>query len=396
MQRLIRSGLTVVVAAAMVAGCAGSGGGGAKKGGEIVIGEIAALTGPTALSGIQEQKGVQLAIDELNAKGGVAGYTFKLVTYDFKGQVEDGVAAYKRLVQQDKAVAVIGTNFSNVNIALAPVADGRGFQVPIVHNAIDPRATESEPGKVYENSFLAQPSAIVWGKSMGKVAIETLGAKRVAVLVNNGLAFATSQADPFKEYVKKHGAEIVADESYAAGTNDYKALLTKIKDAKPDVILIPQYGPEAGVAVQQAKELGITAHILGANTMGTTDFTSVAKDAIEGVYFVNNLDLTDPAFADWAKRFEAKHGEPFKTVNAMFGYDNVMIIADAIERTGKADAASIRNALQSSSGVKILQGDGTFTMNGSVHRPQNMPLTLFQYKGGVAVNLGKVQANEND
>jgi branched-chain amino acid transport system substrate-binding protein len=392
MKRWFAAGLVTVVAVGVLSGCSGA----KTEKGEVVIGEIAALTGPTALSGIQEQKGVQLAIDELNAKGGVAGFKLKLQTYDFKGQVEEGVSAYKRLVQQDKAVAIIGTNFSNVNIAMSPVADGKGFGVPVVHNAIDTRATESKPGSVYQNSFLAQPSAIAWGKTMGKVAIEHLKAKRVAVLVNSGLAFATSQADPFKEYVKKHGAEVVADEAFAPGTTDFKALLTKIKAANPDLILIPQYAQESGIATQQARELGITAAILGPNTFSTSDYTKVAGAAAEGVYFVNNIDMTDKRFDDFKKRFQAKHNEEPLTVNALFGYDNMMIIAEAIKKAGKAEPTAIRDALEKTSGVAILQGDGKFTIEAKVHRPLNMPLILFQHKGGKAVNIGKFTANENE
>lgn len=381
-------GVIMSLALTAVAGCAG--------GGEqvIKIGEIAALTGPTALSGLQEQKGAQMAVDELNAKGGINGKKLQLITYDFKGKVEDGVAAYKRLVQQDKVAAVVGTNFSNVNIAMSPVADQ--LEVPVVSNAIDPRATTPKAGEVYKYSFLAQPSSIAWGKMMAKVALDTLKAKRAAVLVNNGLAYATSQADPFKEYFQSHGGQIVADENFAAGTTDFKALLTKIKTASPDVILVPQYAQEAGLAAVQARELGITATILGPNTFGAQDYTSVAGRAAEGVHFVNNVDLTDASFGDFLKRYEEKYKEPVKTVNVLFGYDNVMIIADAIKRAGSADPKKIRDALEQTKDVAILQGDGKFTINAKIHRPHNMPVTVFKWQGGKAVPLGKVSVNEGD
>lgn len=360
----------------------------------IVIGEIAALTGPTALNGIQEQKGAQLAEEEINRAGGVLGRPVRLVTLDFAGKAEEGVSAYKRLVQQEKAVAVIGTNFSNVNIAMAPVTDQ--FQVPVLSNAIDIRATTQPNGKPWAYSFLAQPSSISWGKSMAKVALEVIGAKTAAILVDSGLAYATSQADPFEAYFTNHGGKIVAKEAYAAGTTDFKALLTKIKNARPDVILIPQYGQAAGLATVQARELGIQAAILGPNTFSTSDYTNVAGAAIEGVYFVNNVDMGDTAFTDFFQRFEAFHKEPPKTVNTMFGYDNMYIVKAAIEKAGAADPQKIRNALESIRGVRILQGNGTFTMNPVTHRPKDMPVTVFQYKNGKPVNLGKIQANEEE
>jgi len=228
----------------------------------IVIGEIAALTGPTMQQGTQERNGCVLAVEEINAAGGLLGKQVKLVTYDFKGQPAEGVSAYRKLVQQDKASVVIGTNFSNVNLAIAPVAEQ--LKVPIVSNAMEPLVTVPSPGKVNKYHFLAQPSSIEQGQIVARYGLKDLELKTAACIVNKGNSFATSQAEAFRDYWNANGGKVVEYIEYPAGLMDFKAQLTKIKAANPDCIYIAQYAQEAGLQVKQARELGIKAVVLGA------------------------------------------------------------------------------------------------------------------------------------
>lgn len=389
MKKIVAFILIVASTSLMLAGCGG------QSSGVIKIGEIAALTGPTALSGLQEKNGVMLAVEEINKKGGILGKKVEVVTLDFKGKVEEGVSAYRRLVEQEKVVAVIGTNFSNVNIAISPVADE--LKVPIVCNAMDPRATTPAPGKVYAYTFLAQPSSIAQGNMIAKVALD-LGAKRAAVLVNNGLAFATSLAEPFRDYFTKHGGQVVAYEEFPPGQVDFRAQLTKIKQANPDVLMIPQYAQEAGLAIKQAREqLGLKVPVVGPNTLQSEPFEEAAGKAnLDNIYFVYNVFDGDPRFNDFKARYKAKYNEDIKTTNVFFGYDNMMIIADAIKRAGKADPKAIRDALENTKGVPILQGEGTITIDPKIHRPVGMPCVVFKWENGKTVYKGKILANESD
>ncbi len=146
----------------------------------IVIGFITALTGGTSLWGNQERNGAVLAAEEINAKGGILGRPIKLIVYDHKGQPAEGVSAYRRLVDEDKAVVIGGTHFSNISLAIAPVAEQK--KVPIIGQAIEPKVTVPEPGKVNMYTFLAQPSSAQQGQMMARFAFENLGAKSAACL----------------------------------------------------------------------------------------------------------------------------------------------------------------------------------------------------------------------
>ncbi|OPZ63539.1 MAG: hypothetical protein BWY85_01650 [Firmicutes bacterium ADurb.Bin506] len=346
----------------------------------IVIGEIAALTGPTAQQGLQERNGAVLAVEEINAAGGVLGKQIKLITYDFKGQPAEGVSVYRKLVQQDKAVVIVGTNFSNVNLAMAPVAEQ--LKVPVLSNAMEPAVTTPEPGKVNKYHFLAQPSSIEQGAIVARYALDELKFKTAACLVNKGNSFATSQAEAFRDYFNANGGKVLDYIEVPAGAVDFKAQLTKIKASNPDCIYIPQYAQEAGLQVKQARELGITAVVLGANTLGVPPFVEAAGSnaIVAGTYFINNVHFGDPRLADFMARYEKRYGEPVITTNVFFGYDNVYIIKAAIEKAGVAEPEAIRTALENTKDVKILQGAGTITLDPNTHRPVDMPAWIFKWE----------------
>lgn len=352
----------------------------------IRIGEIAALTGPTALTGLQEQMGAKLAVAEINRAGGVLGRPLKLITLDFGGSVQTGVADYRRLVEDDHVSAVIGTNFSNVNIAMAPVT--QRLKVPDLSDSIDLRATMQPDGKPYTYAFLAQPSADAWGRIMAKVALHLLKARRAAILLNQDNAFAVAQAKPFEAYFSAHGGKIVSVQEYTSSTTEYTSLLTTIAASHPQVVLIPNYGQHDGLAVQEARQLGLKAYFLGPNTFSTPDYTKVAGAAANGTYFVNNVDLLSPRYRGFDAAFRKMFHSAPKTVNAFFGYDDVHIIAAAIAKAHSSSPAAITRALDHLKNVPILEGNGTFTMDAALHRPLRMPVTVFEWVKGRAVDKG--------
>ncbi len=349
----------------------------------IFIGEIAALTGATSQQGLQERNGCILAMEEINAAGGLLGRPIKLVTYDFKGLPAEGVSVYRQLVQEGAKV-IIGTNFSNVNLAIAPIAEQ--LKIPVVSNAIEPKVTIPEPGKINKYHFLTQPSAIEQGAVVARFALQELGMKTAACLVNNGNSFATSQAEAFRDYFNKNGGKVLEYIDYATGLVDFKALLTRIKAANVDCIYLGQYAQESGLQVKQARELGIKAIVVGNNTLSTPDFVGSAGAAnAEGCYFVVGVNMAEPRQVAFNEKYTKRFGEGIITTNVQFGYDNMYIIADAIKRAGSDNPEAIRAALETTTKVKILQGDGTITLDPKTHRPDNMPLWMFKWEGGQKV-----------
>jgi branched-chain amino acid transport system substrate-binding protein len=345
----------------------------------IVIGFITALTGPTSLWGTQERNGAVLAAEEINAKGGVLGRPVKLIVYDHKGKPEEGVSAYRRLVDQDKAVAIGGTHFSNISLAIVPVAESK--KVPIIGQAIEPRITVPAPGKVNAYTFLAQPSSAMQGEIMARFAWEDLGARTAACLVDKSNSYSTSQGEAFRDYIKARGGQVVSYIEYAGGTVDFRAFLTQMKVKSPEVIFLPQYAQGGGLQVRQARELGITATILGSNSLSDQNYVDACggMENAAGTYFLFNVNFSDPKFERFHKAYEARYREPVVTYHAVFGYDDIYMIARAISSVGKPDPIAIRDALENLKDVPILAGDGSFTMNPKTHQPVNMPSWVFKW-----------------
>jgi len=345
----------------------------------IVIGFITALTGSTSLWGTQEANGAKLRVDEFNAAGGVLGRPIKLIVYDHKASPQEGVLAYRRLVDEDKAVAVLGTHFSNISLAIAPVAEQK--KIPVLGQAVEPRVTIPAPGQLNKYHFLAQPSCIEQGQMQAKFAFENLKARTAAVLADKSNSYSVSQAESFAEYFKKQGGKVVAYIEYAAGTVDYKAHLTQIKRGNPDVIFLPQYAQPGGMQVKQALELGINATFLGSNSLSDPPFVAAAGGAknVAGLYFLFNVNWSEPRFAKFINDYEAKYGEKPVTYHSLFGYDDVSLIVEAIKKAGEPDPEKIRDAIESLKDATIMLGDGKFTMDPKTHRVLNMPSWIFQW-----------------
>jgi branched-chain amino acid transport system substrate-binding protein len=346
----------------------------------IVVGFITALTGPTSLWGTQERNGAVLAAEEINAKGGVLGRQIKLIVYDHKGRPDEGVAAYRRLVDQDRAVVIGGTHFSNISLAIAPVAEQK--KVPIIGQAIEPKVTVPEPGKVNTYTFLAQPSSTQQGQMMARFAYENLGLRKAACLVDKSNSYSTSQGEAFRDYFRAQGGEVVAYVEYAGGTVDFRAPLTQIKAKEPEILYLPQYAQPGGLQVRQARELGIKATILGSNSLSDPNFVDACGGIANaaGVYFLFNVNFGDPRFAEFQKNYEKRYGEKVVTYHTLFGYDDIHLIAKAIELAGKAEPHAIRDQLETLKDVPILAGDGLFTMNPKTHQPVNMPSWVFRWE----------------
>ena len=347
---------------------------------QIVIGLITALTGPTSLWGNQERNGAVLRVDEINAVGGVLGKQIKLVVYDHKGSTQEGVSAYRRLVDEDKAVVVLGTHFSNISLAIAPVAEQK--KIPIIGQPMEPKATMPTPGTLNRYHFLAQPSCIEQGQMMARFGLEDLKGKTAAVLTDKSNSYSISQAEAFAEYFKARGGKIVSYIEYAAGTVDFKVYMTRIKQAKPELLYLPQYAQHGGMQVKQAREAGIKAKILGSNSLSDPTFMNAAGGAknVEGVYFLFNVNFKEARFEKFIKDYEAKFGGTPVTYHCLFGYDDATLAVEAIKNAGSAEPEKIRTALENLKRVPILMGDGYFTIDPKTHRTVAMPSWVFEWR----------------
>jgi branched-chain amino acid transport system substrate-binding protein len=311
-----------------------------KSQNEILVGEYGSLTGSTATFGLSTNKGIKMALDEVNEKGGVKGKKIKLITLDDQGKQEEAVAAVTRLITQNKVVAILGEVASSLTMAAAPIA--QQHKIPL----ITPSSTNPDVTKKGDFIFRVCFIDPFQGYVMAKFATENLKAKKVAVLRDKANAYSVGLADAFIESFKKMGGTILADLDYEAGNIDFKAQLTQIKGKNPEAIFVPGYYTEVGLIARQAQQLGLKVPLLGGDGWDSSRLHEIGKDAINGSYFSNHYstESTDPVTQDFIKKFQAKYNETPDGLAAL-GYDAAKMLVTAMEKTSEITPQNIRDEL---------------------------------------------------
>lgn len=349
----------------------------------IVVGAIVDLSAATALWGQSQARGIEMAIEEYNAAGGLLGRTLELKVYDFKMDVQEGITAYQRLANQDKASVILGAPVSNLLLALAPIADQ--IKIPIVGEPSDQRATSKSPGQPWPYIFASQATCVDYGETAASYAIYELGLTQLAVINNKGNAWADEIAESFIAYAKEHGATIVTREAFNWGDTDFRSQLSNIQRAQPEAILVPEYLQEASQITRQAREMGMDMVILGPNSY-TPPMVELIGAAADNVYFVNNVAFDLPQIEEFTAKYMEKYGtEP--TVNAYFGYDNAIIALEAIRRADSANSQDIRDALEKTENVQGLIFNYTF--DPTTHRTDEFISTVIKIENGEYVTVGQ-------
>jgi branched-chain amino acid transport system substrate-binding protein len=336
MRGVLRAAVLGLSLAAGALACSG-GESGADR---IVVGHVASMTGDTATFGRSADQGMRMAIDELNAKGGVLGKKLELVTEDDRSVTEEARTAAQKLLQRDRVVALLGEVASSRSLAAAPEAERA--KVPMISpGSTNPKVTEGKD-YVFRACFIDP----FQGAVMAKFAADELHAKRLAILFDFKQDYSVGLADFFRETVKKMGGEIVADERYTSGDIEFRAQLTTIRAANPDAIFVPGYYTELGLIAKQARELGINVPLLGGDGWDSEKTLEIGGDAVEGYYFSTHYaaDSTDPHVQDFVKKFHEKYGATPDAMAAL-GYDTAGILADALARAGSTDGAKLKDAI---------------------------------------------------
>src|SRR5438093_2534329 len=270
---------------------------------EINVGEFASLSGGSASFGQSSHKGTALAIDELNAAGGVLGRKIKLITEDDQSQAGQPAAIARKLISQDKVIAVLGEVASSKSLEAAPICQEN--KIPM----ISPASTNPKVTEVGDYIFRICFIDPFQGTVMAKFALSK-GWKKVAVLTDVKQDYSLGLAHFFKEYFSKYGGEIVKDQSYSTGDKDFKAQLTSLKTSKPEAIFVPGYYGEVALIARQARQLGIKAPLLGGDGWVGESLLKVAGNALDGSYFSCHFSAEDPspAIKDFVKKYTAKYG----------------------------------------------------------------------------------------
>ena len=330
---------------------------------EIKIGVSAPLTGDIAALGESTKNAILLAADEINVAGGlkVEGVMTKVkfIIEDDENKPESTATVFQKLINQDKVLAIIGSQSSKCSNAGAPIAESA--KVP----QVSPWSTNPNVTKGRQYIFRACFIDPFQGRVVAQFATARLKAKTAAVLYDIASDYNKGIAEVFKAEFAKAGGTVAAFETYNTSDKDFSAQLTKIKAVDPDVLFLPNYFNEVPLQVQQAKKLGIKAKIIGSDSWDNPELIEVGGKDMEGTYFTNHYspDVDRPV----TQAFIKKYKERFKIVPDAAGaltYDAAYLLFDAIKRAGKADSKGIRNALAATKKFAGVTGEITYEGSG--------------------------------
>lgn len=358
---------------------------GLASAGDIILGNLQDLSGPTSVLGNAVTRGAELAVEKVNAAGGFKGDKVKLVTVDTKGNVQEAIKAFNRLVDHENAVAVLGPPVSNIGLAIAPIANEK--KIPVLGSFIDPRVTVQESGEAQPSMFLIQPTSTQYAEIIASYANEKLGFKKFAVLYDQSNAFAVSMLKPFKAYIEKRGGSVVAEETYTKTDKDYRAQLNKIKSAGADVLYIPNYTQDLVITVKQAKQIGLNLPMVSGLDAAPPFATLVGDpEAANNIYFANNFSDKEPQLTEVRAAYKAKFNED--PINkAYLGYDKVTVLLKAVELGGGATGPQIIAGL---SKIKDVQGTtGVISLSPKTHQPLGLSMVMYKIENGKYSEIGR-------
>jgi branched-chain amino acid transport system substrate-binding protein len=317
---------------------------------DIPIGEFASLTGTTASFGVSSHNGTVMAIDEINAAGGLFGKPLRLITEDDQSKAGEAATVVKKLISRDGIVALLGEVASSRSLEAAPIC--QQASIPMVSPAsTNPKVTE-QGDFVFRVCFIDPFQGTVLSKfSLNK------GWKKIAILTDVKQDYSVGLSEFFKAHFVANGGMIVNEQSYSSGDKDFKAQLTAIKASAPDAIVASGYYTEAGLIALQARELQLNVPLLGGDGWDSPSLVEVGGKAVEGCFFSNHFSTEDPAplIQDFLKRYRDKFNEEPGAMSAL-GYDSAMILVDAMKRAGTTDGRAVRDALAATKDFTAITG----------------------------------------
>ena len=356
---------------------------------EIKIGANLEMTGNTATFGQSATNGAKLAIKQVNAKGGVLGKQITLVVADNKSDTAEAANAMQKLATQDKVIASIAPIASSSVMAAAQVNESAKI-LGISPTASNPNVTvDPETGKVRDYLFRATFIDPFQGAVMDNFVKNNLKVKKADVYIENSSDYAKGLGKFFKETFVQNGGNIVSDEAYLAKDTDFKATLTKIKASNPDVIFVPGYYQEVGMIVKQAREIGITVPILGADGWDSAKLPEIAgAEALNNTFFSNHYSPDDnsPEIKNFVEAYKAEYGQ-VPDAFAALSYDATMMIIEAIKRAGVEDSVKVKDELAK---TKDYQGvSGSITLDEKHNAVKGV--VIIEMKNGIQAFKEKIK-----
>lgn len=299
----------------------------------IKIGVIAPLTGNEANYGVDSVGGIEIALEEINAQGGINGRTIEIIKEDdVCSDARMATKAAQKLTDVDKVVAIVGQVCSASLLATAPIAEA-AKTVVVGCCTSNPAITQAG-----DYIFRVWPSDALQGKDMANY-VYTVAGLRTAATIYTTSDYNYALQDVFKTEFERLGGSVVAQETYAADAKDFRTQLTKIKTKNPEALYVVPYG-EGGLVLKQAKELGVRAKVFASETIASKEVVAAAAGAADGViYATPGFDSENPKSKLFLEKFKAKYGkEPSIAVIAADAYDSMMLVAEGLKQNVTSDA----------------------------------------------------------
>ena len=323
-----------------------------------------------------------MAVEEINNAGGVLGKKIDLTVEDNQTKQGQTTTIVRKLISQDHVVALVGEVASSKTLEAAPIA--QEAKIPLIATAAtNPKVTQVGD-YIFRVCFIDDFQAVV----IARFVLEKLGKTKVAFMTDVKQDYSVGLTQFAKDYFLKNGGQVVKEQSYSSGDKDFRAQLTDIKSANPDVIIITGYYPEVSLIVREGRQLGIKAAFVGGDGWDGASLIPVGGKAIEGSFFSNHFstEAKSPAVQEFVEKYKKKYNK-LPDAFAALGYDAVNLLADAIKRAGGTDSEKLRDAIAN---TKDFPGvTGKITIN--PERNANKSAVIITIKDGALHYFGTIE-----
>ncbi|MHB9149746.1 MAG: ABC transporter substrate-binding protein [Thermoleophilia bacterium] len=322
------------------------------------------MTGQYANYGASHTAGADIAVEELNAAGGVNGGEVSYESGDDLGDPKEAVLVAQKYIDNPEILFVNGHMFSGATLAAGPKYEEVGLPM------ISPSATNPDIKTLGAYIWRICMTDAVQGEGLAKYTVNDLGIKKVAIMYDDG-DYGRGLADTYEAAFTAAGGEVVGREQYTAGDAEFKAQLTKIKQAGPELIFLSGYYPEGSKIVQQASELGMKVTFLGSDGYASDELITLGGSAVDGMLVSTFFDYTkaDPAVQKFVEAYRAKFAGANPDWFAASAYDVTMLVAEAATQAGSNDRAAINDAIGSMDSYEGITGTISFDEDGDVVKP---------------------------
>jgi branched-chain amino acid transport system substrate-binding protein len=314
--------------------------------------------------GVSTRNGIQLAVDQANASGGVRGRPLELLVSDAKGSADLAAREMDRLITEQRVRLVLGEIESTNSIAMGAVAQAR--KVPMISPAsTNPRVTEGR-------DFVSRVCFVdpFQGFVMAKFARDNLRVQRVGVVGDPNSDYSTGLADVFTRKFTEMGGKVVAQERYAKDDRDFRAQIGRLMSARPEAVYMPGYYGEVASFAKQAQAMGLRVPLLGGDGWASDKLFELGGRAMEGHYFSDHYSPEDPS--PRSQRFIADYRKAFGAVPdslAALGYDAARVAIEAMKRAQNVDGQALREEIARTRDFPGVTGNISLDVNRNAVKP---------------------------